>query len=71
MHVDIKLCRANLAPRTIMRGPGYLQGVMVIEEVLERVAHALRLDPVVVKRRNFISPPPEVRPSVRPSVLSV
>lgn len=33
MHVDIKLARANLAPHTIMRGPGFLQAAIVIEQV--------------------------------------
>lgn len=30
---DLKLAKGNLAPHTIMRGPGYLQAVMVIEKV--------------------------------------
>lgn len=33
MEVKLKLARANLPPHTIMRGPGYLQAVMVIEQV--------------------------------------
>lgn len=33
MQVDIKLARANLAPHTIMRGPGFLQAAIVIEQV--------------------------------------
>lgn len=31
MH--LKLARLNLPPHTIMRGPGFLQAVMVIEQV--------------------------------------
>ena len=34
MQVKLKLARANLPPRSIVRGPGYLQAVMVIEQVL-------------------------------------
>ena len=33
LHVEGKLCRTNLAPRTIMRGPGFLNAVMVAEQV--------------------------------------
>jgi hypothetical protein len=31
--VELKLAKGNLAPHTIMRGPGYIQAVMVIEQV--------------------------------------
>lgn len=33
LHVSVKLARCNLPPHTIVRGPGYLQGVMLMEQV--------------------------------------
>lgn len=32
MEVHLKLARLNLPPHTIMRGPGFLQAVMVVEQ---------------------------------------
>ena len=34
MDLDLKLVRTNLAPRTIVRGPGFTNSVMIIEQVL-------------------------------------
>ena len=39
LHVEGKLCRTNLAPRTIMRGPGFLNAVMVAEQVTACRSH--------------------------------
>lgn len=33
LSVEVKFARCNLPPHTIMRGPGYLQGCMVMEQV--------------------------------------
>lgn len=54
MDLDLKVVRTNLAPRTIMRGPGFMDAVLVIEQVLEHVAARLRLDPEATRRRNFL-----------------
>ena len=55
MSVDIKLCRCNIAPKTIVRGPGFLNAALVAEHVLEHVAQHLDLDPVLVRERNFLT----------------
>ncbi|KAK9835884.1 hypothetical protein WJX74_010187 [Apatococcus lobatus] len=55
MSVDIKLCRCNIAPKTIVRGPGFLNAALVAEHILEHVAQHLDLDPVVVRERNFLT----------------
>ncbi len=39
LHVEGKLCRTNLPPRTIMRGPGFLNAVMVAEQVTTTRLH--------------------------------
>lgn len=55
IDIELKMVRTNLAARTTVRGPGNLTCVMIMEEVLERVASHLGLDPVAVRQRNFLS----------------
>ena len=55
MAVDIKLCRCNIAPKTIVRGPGFLNATLIAEHILEHVAQRLALDPVLVRERNFLT----------------
>ena len=71
--LDMKLVRTNLAPRTIMRGPGFLNAVMVIEHIMEHVALHLGLDPVAIKERNFLQsiPPSLVRSCCSTQYLAV
>ena len=38
MDLDLKLVRTNLAPRTIVRGPGFVNSVMIIEQVPQLLA---------------------------------
>lgn len=67
MSVDIKLCRCNIAPKTIVRGPGFLNAALVAEHVLEHVAQHLDLDPVLVRERNFLTslaPPMQQLPAI-------
>ena len=33
LHVEGALVRTNLVPRTIVRGPGFLNAVMIVEQV--------------------------------------
>eukprot|EP00878_Enallax_costatus_P018241 GHUV01019195.1.p1 GENE.GHUV01019195.1~~GHUV01019195.1.p1 ORF type:complete len:104 (+),score=23.99 GHUV01019195.1:644-955(+) len=35
LSVDVKYARCNIPPHTIVRAPGFLQGVMVLEQVIE------------------------------------
>ena len=62
MALDLKLVRSNLPPRTIMRGPGFLNAVLIIERVMEHVAQTLGLDSCLVRERNFLQglSPPQV-----------
>ena len=46
----------NRAPRGIYRGAGRPEATLTLERVLEAVAKAAGLDPVEVRRRNFIRP---------------
>lgn len=46
----------NRAPRGIYRGAGRPEATLTIERVIEAVAKATGLDPVEVRRRNFVQP---------------
>ncbi|DBA80138.1 TPA: hypothetical protein ACH3X2_007614 [Trebouxia sp. C0005] len=56
LHVEGKMCRTNLMPRSIVRGPGFLNAVMIMEQVIEHVAGYLGLDATLVRERNFMRP---------------
>ncbi|WPP46604.1 xanthine dehydrogenase molybdopterin binding subunit [Pseudomonas sp. AN-1] len=46
-------CRTNHASNTAFRGFGGPQGMLVIEEIIERIARQLGLDPLAVRKRNY------------------
>jgi xanthine dehydrogenase large subunit len=47
------ICRTHKTSQTAFRGFGGPQGMLVIEEVLDRIARSLALPPEVVRSRNF------------------
>ena len=53
VQIDGRICRTNTASNTAFRGFGGPQGMLVIEEILDRVARHLALAPDVVRERNF------------------
>lgn len=48
-----RACRTNLPPNTAFRGFGGPQGIFVIENIIEEIAHKLKLDPLEVRLRNL------------------
>jgi len=50
------ICKTHLASNTAFRGFGGPQGMLVGEEIIDRVARHLRLDPALVRERNFYRP---------------
>ena len=60
IDLDLKVVRTNLPPRTIMRGPGFMDAAMVIEQVLEHVVNYLGSDPAETRRLNFLKAPNEL-----------
>lgn len=54
-HVDITgwVCKTNKASNTAFRGFGSPQGMLMIEEVIDRIARTLNLPAHVVRERNF------------------
>jgi len=56
MQVTGRICRTNVVSHTAFRGFGGPQGMIMIEDVLDRVARHLGLPPHEVRRRNFYRP---------------
>jgi xanthine dehydrogenase large subunit len=54
-HIAItgRICKTHLASNTAFRGFGGPQGMVVGEEIIDRVARHLGLDPALVRERNF------------------
>jgi xanthine dehydrogenase large subunit len=54
-HLDVvgRVCRTHHVSHTAFRGFGGPQGMLVIEEIVDRVARSLGLAPHVVRERNF------------------
>jgi xanthine dehydrogenase large subunit len=55
------VARTNLPSNTAFRGFGGPQGMVVIEEILNRAAERLGLDPAEIRRRNFYGDAPRNR----------
>ena len=53
----MRLAKCNLPPRTIMRAPGTLQAVFIIEHALETVSRLAGVDGIAVRARNLLSHP--------------
>jgi xanthine dehydrogenase large subunit len=47
-----QVCRTHYHPHTAFRGFGGPKGVATIERIIEEIAHALRIDPLDVRKRN-------------------
>lgn len=54
-HVQFRgqVCKTNVTSHTAFRGFGGPQGMVVIEDIVSRIAHHLNLPPEVVRQRNF------------------
>jgi xanthine dehydrogenase large subunit len=57
-HLEVvgRICRTHKVSMTAFRGFGGPQGMVMIEEVIDRVARTLGLPPDVVRERNFYRP---------------
>jgi xanthine dehydrogenase large subunit len=53
VHVTGRVCLTHRTSHTAFRGFGGPQGMVVIEEVMDRIARTLSLSPHVVRERNF------------------
>ena len=53
LEVTGQVAKTNITSQTAYRGFGGPQGMLVIEEIIDRVARAVNLPPEVVRERNF------------------
>ncbi len=53
LHAAGWVCKTHKTSQTAFRGFGGPQGMLVIEDILDRIARTLGLDPDVVRERNF------------------
>ena len=61
-----RVARTNVVSNTAFRGFGGPQGMLVIEEILDRIARRLGLPPEVVRERNFYRGEPGSETSTTP-----
>lgn len=54
--VDVDFVATNKAPFGPVRGNGRPEAILVVEHALDLVAQELKMDPVEVRMRNFVSP---------------
>ena len=66
LRIESHRLRTNTQSATAFRGFGGPQGVAGIERVMDHAAHALGLDPVAVRRRNYYAEMPAARPDRTP-----
>jgi carbon-monoxide dehydrogenase large subunit len=55
-HLDVSVAFTNKVPTSPVRGAGRPQACVVMERLMDRVAHEMKLDRAEVRRRNFITP---------------
>jgi xanthine dehydrogenase large subunit len=55
-RLEGRCCRTHLPSNTAFRGFGGPQGVIVVEDAMERAAAALRLDPAAVRAASYYGP---------------
>jgi xanthine dehydrogenase large subunit len=53
VEINGRVCKTNLPSNTAFRGFGGPQGVASIENIIENIAHALRIDALEIRRRNL------------------
>jgi xanthine dehydrogenase large subunit len=61
LRFEGRVAKTNVASNTAFRGFGGPQGMLAMEMILTRGAEELGLDPLEVRRRNFLGPAPRNR----------
>jgi aerobic carbon-monoxide dehydrogenase large subunit len=56
VYVNVKAVFTNTAPVDAYRGAGRPEATYSIERVIDKAAHELGIDPLVIRRQNFIQP---------------
>jgi len=58
LRFEGRICRTNTVSNTAFRGFGGPQGMFVVEEVLNRAAERLLIDPAMIRARNYYGQAP-------------
>ena len=58
LHLTGRVAKTNLVSNTAFRGFGGPQGMVVIEQIMDRAAFKLGLDPAEIRQRNFYGDAP-------------
>lgn len=53
INTQYKLARLDLSTPTYTRGPGETTGVFALESAMDELAHALKMDPLELRRKNY------------------
>jgi carbon-monoxide dehydrogenase large subunit len=56
VHASAQAVLTNTAPMTPYRGAGRPEATFLIEQLMERAARVIGIDPIEIRRRNFIAP---------------
>jgi aerobic carbon-monoxide dehydrogenase large subunit len=56
VHTDIVMAMTNKFPTDAIRGAGRPEAAHMIEVVMDQLAHELGMDPLELRRKNFIAP---------------
>ena len=56
IHVNVKAVFTNTVPVDAYRGAGRPEATFSIERVIDKAARELGIDPVEIRRRNFVKP---------------
>ncbi|MGI4937051.1 MAG: molybdopterin cofactor-binding domain-containing protein, partial [Janthinobacterium lividum] len=51
MKLAQQVADMNIVPNTFMRAPGESVGTFALESALDELAHAMRIDPIELRRR--------------------
>ncbi|TVU44679.1 hypothetical protein EJB05_04128, partial [Eragrostis curvula] len=50
---DIKVCKTNTSPKSMMRAPGEVQGSFIAEAIIEHIASVLSVETNTIRRKNL------------------
>ncbi|KAK3149113.1 hypothetical protein QOZ80_3AG0213140 [Eleusine coracana subsp. coracana] len=53
LSFDIKICKTNMSSKSMMRGPGEVQGSFIAEAIIEHVASVLSVDTNTIRKKNL------------------
>ncbi|HEY4324081.1 MAG TPA: xanthine dehydrogenase family protein molybdopterin-binding subunit [Mucilaginibacter sp.] len=59
VNTKYRLTRLDLSTPTYTRGPGETTGVYALESAMDELAHALNMDPIELRKKNYAEKDPE------------